>query len=77
MAFVYRSADYCHQVLEISPPVPMHGETATAFGRCVTAIEAAIRRNPAHWIYWFKTDDLATLGLLAAASRNKVSLNRA
>ena len=46
MAFVYRSADYRHQVLEISPPVPMQGEMATAFGRCVAAIDAAIRRTP-------------------------------
>jgi lauroyl/myristoyl acyltransferase len=77
MAFVYRSADYRHQVLEISPPVPMQGDAATAFGRCVAAIEAAIRKNPAHWFYWFQTDDLATLGLLPAAPRNEVSLNRA
>ena len=61
MAFVYRSADYCHQVLEISPPVPVHGDTATAFGRCVAAIDAAIRTSPAHWFFWFKTDDLASL----------------
>ena len=67
MAFVYRSADYRHQVLEISPPVSVQGETATAFGRCVAAMDAAIRRSPAHWSYWFKTDDLATLGLLPAA----------
>ncbi len=67
MAFVRRSADYRHQVLEISPPVPMQGETATAFGCCVAAIEAAIRTSPAHWFYWFQTDDLATLGLLPAA----------
>ena len=49
MAFVHRSADYRHQVLEISPPVPMHGETATAFGRCVAAMDAAIRASPAEW----------------------------
>ncbi|MGO8892266.1 MAG: lysophospholipid acyltransferase family protein [Streptosporangiaceae bacterium] len=67
MAFVYRSADYRHQVLEISPPVPMQGETATAFGRCVAAIDAAIRTSPAHWYFWFNTDDLASLGLLPAA----------
>jgi lauroyl/myristoyl acyltransferase len=67
MAFVYRSADYRHQVLEISPPVPMEGEMATAFGRCVAAIDAAIRTSPAHWLTWFKTDDLVALGLLPAA----------
>jgi len=67
MAFVHRSADYRHQVLEISPPVPMEGETATAFGRCVAAMDAAVRANPAHWAYWVSTDDLASLGLLPAA----------
>jgi lauroyl/myristoyl acyltransferase len=67
MAFAYRLADYRHQVLEISPPVPLQGETATAFGRCVAAMEAAIRTRPAHWFYWFQTDDLVTLGLLPAA----------
>jgi KDO2-lipid IV(A) lauroyltransferase len=67
MAFVYRSANYRHQVLEISPPVPVQGETATAFARCVAAIDAAIRKNPAHWFYWLQTDDLVSLGLLPAA----------
>jgi phosphatidylinositol dimannoside acyltransferase len=67
MAFVYRSADYRHQVLEISPPVPMEGETATAFGRCVAAMDAAIRTSPAHWIVWAATENLASLGLLPAA----------
>jgi lauroyl/myristoyl acyltransferase len=65
MAFVHRSADYRHQVLEISPPVPLHGETATAFGRCVAAMETAIRTSPAQWIFWHSTDDLASLGLLS------------
>ena len=70
MVFMYRLADYRHQVLEISPPVPVpvQGETATAFGCCVAAMDAAIRTSPAHyWYYWFKTDDLASLGLLPAA----------
>jgi KDO2-lipid IV(A) lauroyltransferase len=65
MAFVHRSADYRHQVLEISPSVPLDGETATAFGRCVAAMEAAIRTSPAQWIFWHSTDDLASLGLLS------------
>ena len=46
MAFAHRSADYRHQVLEISPPVPMDGETETAFGRCAAAMDAAIRTQP-------------------------------
>lgn len=70
MAFVYRSADYRHQVLEISPPVPLHGETASAFGRCVAAMDAAIRTSPAQWIFWHSTDDLASLGLLPASSHD-------
>ncbi len=64
MGFVYRAADYRHQVLEISAPVPVEGETATAFGRCAAEMSAAIRRSPAHWEFWAKTDDLAVLGLI-------------
>jgi Kdo2-lipid IVA lauroyltransferase/acyltransferase len=64
MVFMYRSADYRHQVLEISPPVPMEGEPAKVFGRCVAAMDAAIRTSPAQWVYWASTDDLASLGLL-------------
>jgi hypothetical protein len=33
--------DYRHQVLEISAPVPVEGGTATAFGRCAAAMDAA------------------------------------
>jgi hypothetical protein len=51
-------------VLEISPPVLMQGKTATAFGRCVAAIETEIRTRPANWSYWASSDDLATMGLL-------------
>jgi lauroyl/myristoyl acyltransferase len=65
MVFAHRSADYRHQVLEISPPLPMQGETATVFGRCVAAMDAAIRENPAQWDFWFEPDDLASLGLLS------------
>jgi Kdo2-lipid IVA lauroyltransferase/acyltransferase len=64
MAFTHRAADYRHQVLEISPPVLMQGETATAFGRCVAAIETEIRTRPANWSYWASSEDLATMGLL-------------
>jgi lauroyl/myristoyl acyltransferase len=67
MMFICRSADYRHQVLEISPPVSLEGDAVTAFGRCVAAIEATIRASPAHWVYWANSDDLASLGLLPAA----------
>jgi lauroyl/myristoyl acyltransferase len=67
MVFMHRLADYRHQVLDISPPVPTEGDTGTAFGLCVAAMDTAVRTNPAHWVYWADTDDLATLGLLPAA----------
>jgi KDO2-lipid IV(A) lauroyltransferase len=69
MVFVHRSADYRHQVLEISPPVSMEGDMAAAFGRCVAAMDAAIRANPADWDLWFEPDDLARLGLIPGAPR--------
>jgi predicted LPLAT superfamily acyltransferase len=64
MGFLYRSADYSHQVLEISAPMPVRGDTATAFRRCAAEVSAAIRRSPAHWAYWASTADLANLGLI-------------
>jgi phosphatidylinositol dimannoside acyltransferase len=63
MGFLYRGADYRHQVWEISAPVPLEGEAATAFGRCVAEVDAAIRRSPAHWNLWH-TVDLGRLGLI-------------
>jgi len=65
MAFMYRSADYRHQVLEISEPMrlpPGEGE-AVAFARCAAQVSAAIRRDPAHWTYWASGADLTILGL--------------
>jgi lauroyl/myristoyl acyltransferase len=67
MISVHRLADYRHQALEISPPVSMDGETATAFGRCADAMGAAIRAHPAEWDFWFEPGDLARLGLLRDA----------
>jgi len=63
MGFVYRAADYRHQVLEISAPVSVEGETATVFGRWAAEVSATIRRNPAHWDLW-GTGNLAVLGLI-------------
>lgn len=63
MGFLYRGADYRHQVWEISAPVPLEGETSTAFGRCVAEVSTAIRRSPAHWNFWH-TVDLGRLGLI-------------
>lgn len=64
MAFVRRSPDYQRQVLEISPPVALDGETKTAFGRCAAAIDAAIAASPAHWNFWFEPEVLTRLGVL-------------
>jgi hypothetical protein len=64
---MYRTADYRHQVLEISAPVqcPAEEDAATAFARCAAEVSAAIRRSPAHWVYWASNGDLANLGLLS------------
>jgi lauroyl/myristoyl acyltransferase len=64
MAFLYRQPDYCHQVWEISAPVPLEGDTATAFGRCAAGVSAAIRRSPAHWDFWNSAGPLARFGLI-------------
>jgi Kdo2-lipid IVA lauroyltransferase/acyltransferase len=63
MAFMYRGADYRHQVLEISAPVPVGADTVSAFARCAAEVSAAIQRSPAHWTYWPSRSDLADLGL--------------
>jgi KDO2-lipid IV(A) lauroyltransferase len=63
MGFLYRGADYRHQVWEISAPVPLEGDTARAFGRCIAEVSAAIQRSPAHWDLWH-TVDVARLGLI-------------
>lgn len=63
MCSVYRSADYRHQVLEISDPVPMTGDVTTAFGRCVAEVSNAIRKSPASWVYWPSPVDFDNLGM--------------
>ena len=67
MSFMYRTADYRHQVLEISEPVqcPAEEDAGTAFARCAAEVSAAIARSPAHWAYWASRGDLANLGLLS------------
>lgn len=64
MTFLRRSPDWRHQVLEISPPMPMDGDAITAFKRCLAVVETAIRQHPAHWHYWGKFA-LMDLGLLS------------
>lgn len=67
--FLYRSPDCHHQTLEISPPVSMEGDAVTAFGHCIGHLEAAIRRQPAAWVYWASPDDLINIGLLGDGQR--------
>ena len=64
MGFLYRTADYRHQVWEISAPVPVEGEPAAAFERCAAEVSAAIGRSPVHWEFWDNTADLVGLGLI-------------
>jgi phosphatidylinositol dimannoside acyltransferase len=64
MGFLYRAADYRHQVWEISAPVPVEGEMTAVFARCAAEVSAAVRRSPAHWDYWNSTGDLTTFGLI-------------
>ncbi len=64
MGFLYRSADYRHQVLEISAPLLVEGDLAAAFARCAAEVSAAISRSPAHWRYWASAADLADIGLV-------------
>jgi len=64
MMFMHRSEDHRHQVLEISAPISIEGGPETAFRRCVAAMDAAIRVNPAHWHYFSgPPSGLAEIGL--------------
>jgi phosphatidylinositol dimannoside acyltransferase len=71
MGFMYRTAEYRHQVLEISAPVELSAEDdeATAFARCAAEVSAAIERSPAHWAYWASRADLVGLGLILPGGR--------
>ena len=57
MMLMHRKADSCHQVLEISPPMSVEGDTAEVFARCLGLVEADIRRHPAEYNWgaevWF------------------------
>ncbi len=64
MTFMRRAVDWRHQILEISPPMPLDGDTVTTFRCCLAEGEAAIRQDPASWIYWHSPHDLVRLGLL-------------
>ena len=64
MVFI-RSADWRHQVLEISP-VPVGEDSEHAFRQCLAIIETAIRRFPGQWLGW-SLIELAILGLVSPA----------
>ena len=59
---MWRSPDWRHQVLEISP-VLVDADTVGTYRRCLAIIEAAIHRYPAQWRKW-SLGELATLGLV-------------
>lgn len=65
VSVVRRSTDWQHQVLEISPPVPLDGDAEAAFKRCVSMVEAPIRQNLAFWDGCLNTQALIELGLLS------------
>ena len=64
MTFMRRAADWRHQILEISPPMPLDGDTMTTFRRCLAEGEDAICQDPAGWSYWNSPHDLVRLGLM-------------
>ncbi len=66
MLVVRRLKDWRHQVLEISPPVQLDDDTATAFRHCMAIVEAPVRQQLAYWDYWHSSRALADLGLLSA-----------
>jgi lauroyl/myristoyl acyltransferase len=66
VAVLHRSADWRHQVLEISPPVSLDGDAVTVLQRCVKMLEGPIAQNPAYWDWWGDRQDLVDLGLLSA-----------
>ncbi len=68
VALLHRAPDWQHQVLEISAPIPVEADSALTFQRCLSVIEAAVRRQPGQWLYWDRTDDLVELGLLPEAA---------
>lgn len=67
MMLMRRSGDWRHQVIDISPPMPVQGDPVAAFKRCLSFVEDAILRMPAHWKSW-RIGRMIQLGLLAGDS---------
>lgn len=61
---VRRLKDWRHQVVEISPPLALTGDTVRDFSLCMKMLEAPIRENPAYWDWWVNTQSLIDFGLL-------------
>lgn len=65
MVFMYRSEDWEHQIVEISPPLSLNGDTVTDFRHCLKKVEDTIRQHPSHWRFW-NLQVLVDLDLLPA-----------
>jgi len=65
MVLLRRSADWRHQILEITPPVRVEGDPINAFRQCLVQIEAAIERYPAQWEALGVFSWLVGLGLIS------------
>jgi lauroyl/myristoyl acyltransferase len=65
---MHRSSDWRHQLLEISPPIPLNGDPITAFKRCLTIVEKAVGENPAYWRF-LNLAKLARLGFIEQEKR--------
>jgi KDO2-lipid IV(A) lauroyltransferase len=52
ITLIRRASDWRHQILDISRPISLEGETDVCLRRCVTAIESAVRERPALWRHW-------------------------
>jgi len=70
MMFMRRSADWRHQVLEVFPTVEMEGDSVAVYRRCLAVVEAAIRRDPAHWMGWIWAHKLGLLPVEDSRSRD-------
>lgn len=52
ITLIRRASDWRHQILDISRPISLEGETDDCLRRCMTVIESAIRARPALWRHW-------------------------
>jgi KDO2-lipid IV(A) lauroyltransferase len=68
---VRRSKDWMHQVIEISPPIPLDGDTGLTVKRYMAMLESPIRQSLAHWDYWGSTQNLVDMGLLPAREQHE------